>query len=130
MPRSRSGAVTTNVHSTIRCPGAYAHALRKVCERDAAIGAPCYLTLADVDAPAWHRANAERVAALLPERTGKPVNAQSHIGLQPPFDHWPRGGSRGSFMVTPDDVITFKPRGMFRRDERKSRSRTDFRALA
>ena len=113
MPRSRSGAVMTNGHSTIRCPGAYAHALHKVCERDAAIGAPCFLTLANEDVPAWHRGNAERVAALMAERNGKPVNCQSYMlpdGLQPPFDQWPLGGSRGSFTVTPDDVIRFKPR--------------------
>jgi Domain of unknown function (DUF6597) len=45
----------------------------------------------------------------------RPGTAAAVVGLQPPFDHWPRGGGRGSFTVTPDNVITFKPRGMFRR---------------
>jgi len=112
MPRSRSGAVTTDGHITIRCPGAYLRVLRKRCEEDAHAAAPDYLLLADSEIPAWERDNAERAAALLRERTGKPVNAQSYMlpdGLPPPFDHWPRGGGgRRSFVVSPDDTITLK----------------------
>jgi hypothetical protein len=110
MPRS---AITANGHNTIRVPGAYRHALEMKCERDAEIAARDYLMLDDADIPEWERENAERNAALIAERDGLPVMVQDYMlpdGLPPPFDHWPRGGSRGSFVVMPDDTVTFKPR--------------------
>jgi len=59
------------------------------------------------------RENAERNAALIRERDGQPVRVQTYMlpdGLPPPFDRWPQGGGKGSFVVMPDDTITFKPR--------------------
>jgi hypothetical protein len=113
MPRSRSGAVTTDGHSVVRVPGAYWHALEKKCELDAMIAARDYLTLDDADIPEWERENAERKAALIRERDGQPVRVQTYMlpdGLPPPFDRWPQGGGKGSFVVMPDDTITFNPR--------------------
>jgi hypothetical protein len=112
MPVER-GAVTTDGHIQIHWPGAYAHALERKCDRDAMIAAADYLTLADSEITAWHRDNALRKAALVAERNGEPVTVQSEMlpdGMPSPFEHWPRGGNRGSFTITPDDVITLRPR--------------------
>ena len=122
MPRSRLGAVTSNGHNTIRWPGAYRHALERLCDRDAPrkaceyLRAPDPLSEDDVDVEAWERGVAECKAKLIAERGGEPVRVQSQMlpdGMPSPmFDQWPRGGiSRGSFTITPDDVVTFTPRG-------------------
>jgi hypothetical protein len=94
-------------------PGAYAYVLEKLCEQDALKAAPCYLTLADDEAPAWHRDNAERKARLMAERNGQALRVQRYMlprGLHAPFDRWPSAGQRGMFVVTPDDEIRFVPR--------------------
>jgi hypothetical protein len=107
---------SSNGHSTNRFPGAYAHVLHKLCEHDAhkAMAAVSdYLLLADEEVPAWHRANAERKAALMAERNGKAIRVQAYmlpLGLRAPFDRWPSGGQRGLFVVTPDDEIRLVPR--------------------
>jgi hypothetical protein len=104
-----------NGSSTNRFPGAYAHVLQKRCEMEAhmAISAVSnYLLLADDEVPAWERAKAERAAALVRERTGRPVNAMSHDlprGLPSPFENYPVGGQR-SFRVLPTDEIRLVPR--------------------
>jgi hypothetical protein len=94
-------------------PGAYAYALGKLCEQDALKAAPDCLTLADEGFEAWHRGNAERKAALMAERNGKPIRVQACMlpgGLHAPFNRWPSGGQRGLFVVTPEDEIRFVPR--------------------
>jgi hypothetical protein len=118
MPRS----VTTNGHNQIHWPGVYEHVLERKCDRDAMfvaseyIRAPDPLSEGDVDVEAWERGLAECKAALMAERAGQTLVVQSEIlpdGMPSPlFDRWPVGGSRGSFSITPDDVVTFKPRRM------------------
>src|ERR1700756_2514080 len=93
----------SNGHSTNRLPGAYAHVLQLVCERDAHRSMDCVLILDDSELAEWDQVNAALVAALVRERTGKPVNAHSAYlppGLPSPFAKFPVGGQR-CFPVTP-----------------------------
>jgi hypothetical protein len=111
----RPATITTNGHNSTVWPGAYEHALRKICERDADIAAPDFLTLADEDVEAWELGIAAHVAALIAARNGQPVRVQSYMlpdGMPSPlFDRFPRNGiSRGSFTITPDDRVTLRPR--------------------
>lgn len=121
MPRS---AVTSNGHNQIHWPGTYAHVLERKCARDAMFKAAEYLPApdplsedyADADVEAWERGVEECKQALMEERAGQSISVQSAMlpdGMPSPmFDQYPRGGSRGSFVVTPEDVVTFKPRRM------------------
>jgi hypothetical protein len=115
MARKIGSLTETNGANTIRWPGAYAFALDRKCERDAMKAAPCYLTLDDDDEvlAQWQRDIDAHKAALIAERDGQPLSVHSHMlppKLPPPFDRWPPGGSRGTFVVRPDDLITFNPR--------------------
>jgi hypothetical protein len=115
VPIERARAGTSNGHNTIRRRGAYRHVLGIVCERDASAAADNYLLLDVSQIPAWEKANAQRMAALMRERSGEELSAQSYMlppNLPIPFDNWPRGCQR-SFSVTCDDVITLRTMGAF-----------------
>lgn len=107
--------LTANGANVIRWPGSYRFALGRKCERDAMKAAPSFLTLADDDevVAEWQQGIDAHKAALIAERDGLAVSVHSDMlppKLLPPFDNWPPGGSRGTFVVRPDDLITFKPR--------------------
>jgi hypothetical protein len=94
--------------------GAYAAVLQTVCEQatyegGAVLNCATSQQLAEVE-----RSHAERTATLVKQRMGEPVHCQSYQlpdGLPGPlFQHFARGGRQQSFRVTPDDVITFRPR--------------------
>jgi hypothetical protein len=94
-------------------PGAYGYVLEHKCAVDAMKAAPDYLTLPDSEVEAWGRANDERKAALVAERDGQPLRVQSWLlppDLPAPFDNFPVGGRRGSFVVYPADTIEFVPK--------------------
>ena len=115
MPIDRARTATNNGHNTIRRRGAYRHVLGEICERDALACAVSFLTLDDEEIPGWERANAQRKAALMRERSGEDLSAQSHMlpaNLPVPFDSWPRGCQR-SFTVRPDDTIALRTLGAF-----------------
>jgi hypothetical protein len=112
----RPATVISNGHNQIRWPGAHAYALERKCHRDAMIAAADFLTLADEDVAAWHRDNAERKAALMEERAGQTIRVHADMlppGMPSPLFVYPRDGiDRGMFSITPEDLVTFKPRGM------------------
>jgi hypothetical protein len=113
MPVERNGRVpNTNGQMSIYEPGAYRHALERKCDQDAEAAAADYLLLeTDAELAAWHEANAERKAALMAERNGKPIKVQAYMlpqGLHAPFERW--SSPQRSFRVDPDDRITLLPR--------------------
>jgi hypothetical protein len=115
MPIERARTSTGNGHRVIRCPGVYAALLQKRCEQDAFSGGE-YLVASDdpVRLAAFEQQRAERTAALMAERDGKPVTACSSDlppGLPVPFDR-PRGRQR-SFVVSSDDTVTLRTLGAF-----------------
>ncbi len=92
----------TNGSGTGRFPGTYAYVLQKICERDAYMSMPCILDRQDWDN--WEQEKAEKVAALIAERNGKPLRVMSHMlppNLPPPYE---RGGRR-RFIIEPTDEI-------------------------
>ncbi|OBJ86510.1 hypothetical protein A5640_11130 [Mycobacterium asiaticum] len=97
-------------------PGAYEYVLQRRCELEAEMAMQADLSIPsvledDYDEAVWEREKAARVAALMDERRGQPLRVQSWQlppGLPPPFEHWPRGGGRRSFIVTPDDQIELR----------------------
>ena len=94
----------TNGSGTGRFSGAYAYVLQKICERDAHNSMPCILDLGDSEWDNWDRMLAEKVAALIAERNGKPLRVMSHMlppNLPPPYE---RGGRR-RFIIEPTDEI-------------------------
>ena len=113
MPVDRNARVpNTNGQMSIYEPGAYRHALERKCEQDAEAAAADYLLLeTDAELAAWHEANAERKAALMAERNGKPITVQAYMlpqGLRASFERWSR--PHRSFRVDPTDTITSIPR--------------------
>jgi|SRR6516225_1754220 hypothetical protein len=115
MPRSRPSGVTANGHTTIRSPGAYLHVLQKMCRERTH---DCEYALTDCtaeEAAQCERENERRAAALMAERMGEPLNAQSYMlpdGLPAPFERFPVGRQR-CFRVEPDDTITLRSSGRF-----------------
>jgi hypothetical protein len=115
VPIERTRNSTANGHNTIRRRGAYRHVVKEICERDAMAAADNYLLLDESQIPAWEKANAQRMTALMRERSGEDLSAQSYMlppDLPVPFDNWPRGCQR-SFSVTCDDVIALRTMGAF-----------------
>lgn len=94
-------------------PGAYAQVLDEVCSEQAA-DPDAYLQASGdpLDLIEYEEAEAERKAALLRERAGRPVSCRSYqlprVGSSP-FERFPRDGQR-SFLVFPNDEIVLQPR--------------------
>jgi len=112
MPR-RPPIAKTNGHNRIRVPGAYEQVLRKVRAEDG-FDPTEMLSMADWEIPAWRSRCDQRIAALVEQRRGDPVSARSYqLPDGPPgqlFQRFPPHSSQRVFVVTPDDVITLKPR--------------------
>ncbi len=111
--RHNGHLLNTDGDMAIHEPGAYQHVLDRKCDQDAH-SAPADYLLAETDEQlaAWHEAKAQRKAALIAERSGKPIKVQAYMlprGLSAPFERW-TGGEHRMFVVTPDDTITLVPR--------------------
>jgi hypothetical protein len=104
----RPAPVTTNGHRTHHVPGVYEQVLRKLCDQRVSDAIrPDWLVASDSpeQLAKWEAEYAERMAAELQERAGKPVRVQGWMlprGLPPPFN----GAGRRLFVVGPDDVIS------------------------
>lgn len=112
MPLDRVGGVTGNGGMGVHCPGAYAHVLAKV-KRGGSLRPGGWLVANDDAArlALFEAEQAARVAELIEQWRGAPVLARSYelprgVALQRHF----RGAPR-SFVVTPDDIVTLRPKG-------------------
>lgn len=111
----RPPTAPTNGHTTKHIPGVYWQILRQLCEQRVYESMSMCWLLASGDPESlekWEAEHAERMAAELAERAGKPLRVRSSQlpkGLPPPFEKWPRGGGgQRSFIVTADDQITLR----------------------
>lgn len=118
MPIDRAVGVTTNGHSAIRVPGVYAEVLEQVVREEIADTA-FWLTDESSDEAVrteFERAEEARIAQEIEKRWGTTLFARSYqlpSELPPPFEQWPRGGSRRSFTVHPDDMIRVRSMGVW-----------------
>jgi hypothetical protein len=103
--------VILNGDKVIHVPGAYAEVLQTVCA-EAVEDSYASLAAEESEAASVRREEVARIAQLMRERSGEPVGCTSYQlpdGLPTPFEHWPPGAQR-TFTVTPDDVVTLRPR--------------------